>query len=41
MNNRYEDNFIETKASLEVNNGLLMVVKSFVLNGDTADKSHC
>ena len=38
MNNRYEDHFIETKAKLEKETWKLNGSKSFVINGDSADK---
>ncbi|MDC1066533.1 acyl-CoA dehydrogenase, partial [Alphaproteobacteria bacterium] len=38
MNNRYEDHFVETKAFLEDDNWKLNGSKSFVINGDSADK---
>ena len=38
MNNRYENSCIETKASLDSEQWTINGVKSFVLNGDTADK---
>ncbi len=38
MNNRYEDHFVESKAFLENENWKLNGSKSFVINGDSADK---
>ncbi|MDG1882520.1 MAG: acyl-CoA dehydrogenase [Alphaproteobacteria bacterium] len=38
MNNRYEDSFIENSASLKDNKWCLNGSKSFVINGDTANK---
>ncbi len=38
MNNRYEDHFVETKAKLEKETWKLNGSKSFVINGDSADK---
>ena len=38
MNNRYEDHFVETKAFLDNDNWKLNGSKSFVINGDSADK---
>ena len=38
MNNRYEDHFVDTKAFLEDDNWKLNGSKSFVINGDSADK---
>ena len=38
MNNRYEDSFIETNASLKGRKWCLDGTKSFVINGDTANK---
>jgi alkylation response protein AidB-like acyl-CoA dehydrogenase len=38
MNNRYEDHFVETKAFLEKDNWKMSGSKSFVINGDSADK---
>ena len=38
MNNRYEDRFVETKATLKNNNWKLSGSKSFVINGDSAEK---
>ena len=39
MNNRYEDHFVESKAFFENNNWKLNGSKSFVINGDSADKA--
>ena len=38
MNNRYEDHFVESKAFFENENWKLNGSKSFVINGDSADK---
>ena len=38
MNNRYEDHFVESKAFFEDENWKLNGSKSFVINGDSADK---
>ena len=38
MNNRYEDHSVDTKAFLEDENWKLNGCKSFVINGDSADK---
>ena len=38
MNSRYEDHFVESKANFENNNWRISGSKSFVINGDTADK---
>ncbi len=38
MNNRYEDHFVESKAFFENENWKINGSKSFVINGDSADK---